>query len=571
MLWPVSGHVAVDEGDIHEILQAIKKHAMITDPTEACKEALGVFTGLPRSEWAKAREDIASSSEANRMALNVIDSALFVLVLDNYEPKTVHEAAANMLHGTNQLAAHETAQIGTSVNRWYDKLQIIVCKDGSCGINFEHSTIDGHTALRFVSDVFAETVISFAESIVDVIHGRGRIQHVVNAEVERAVEVAKDVGRTVLDVYPKKLVFDFSDSIKEQIYFAETALCDEIDASDTYVLEFKDYGKQFLVSNKLSPDSFTQMSILLAYYKLYGKVVCMYEPVLTKAFYHGRTEAMRSVTPQAKELCRIWCDKSSTPAAKLHALRVATTEHSRLVKESAKGFGVDRHLFSLKCIAQRNGIPIPAFFESDAWKTLNHTVLSTSNCGNPALRLFGFGPVVPNGFGVGYIIKDHGLSYSVSSKHRQTKRYVRSLRTTLKEMQDVLLPVSSIEVKNKRTTLVEVKHKLRRYESSTPMEYPDVYGESTAPEIQPPKQQPTSRTPLTRQTSKPFATAVERHNSVDFLSYPEIRTVNVELTSTDSSSSSSINHRQASQAEQHRFPGVWYCGDDYDDDELQEE
>lgn len=36
---------------------------------------------------------------------------------------------------------------------------------------------------------------------------------------------------------------------------------------------------------------------------------------------------------------------------------------------------------------------------------MTHNILSTSNCGNPSLRLFGFGPVVPDGFGIGYLIK----------------------------------------------------------------------------------------------------------------------------------------------------------------------
>ena len=79
------------------------------------------------------------------------------------------------------------------------------------------------------------------------------------------------------------------------------------------------------------------MSMLLAYYRLYGKIVCMYEPVLTKQFYHGRTEAMRTATPEAAEFCRVWCDKYTTKGQKLDALRKATQEHSRLVKESAAG------------------------------------------------------------------------------------------------------------------------------------------------------------------------------------------------------------------------------------------
>jgi carnitine O-acetyltransferase len=143
------------------------------------------------------------------------------------------------------------------------------------------------------------------------------------------------------------------------------------------------------------------MSMLLAYYRLYGKLVCMYEPVLTKQFYHGRTEAMRTTTPAAAEFCRVWCSQFSTPEEKLESLRKATQEHSRLVKESAKGKGVDRHLFALRCIAERNGLEMPEFFRSKPWETLNHTILSTSNCGNPSLRLFGFGPVVHDGFGIG--------------------------------------------------------------------------------------------------------------------------------------------------------------------------
>ena len=144
----------------------------------------------------------------------------------------------------------------------------------------------------------------------------------------------------------------------------------------------------------MSPDSYVQMSMMLAYYRLYGKIVCAYEPVLTKGFFHGRTEAMRPATMEAKHLCEMFCDVSSTPEQKLTALQDATRAHSKLVRECAQGKGVDRHLFALKCIAKKNKIPVPEFFRSEAWKRFNHTILSTSNCGNPSLAAFGFGPVV---------------------------------------------------------------------------------------------------------------------------------------------------------------------------------
>ena len=129
----------------------------------------------------------------------------------------------------------------------------------------------------------------------------------------------------------------------------------------------------------------------LAYYRLYGKIVSHYEPVLTKAFYHGRTEAMRTATELAAAFCKIFMDQSASIKEKLDALHAATQHHSACVKLAAAGNGIERHLFALKCIAQKNNIATPDFFASRAWHRLNHTILSTSNCGNPSLRCKPFG------------------------------------------------------------------------------------------------------------------------------------------------------------------------------------
>jgi len=179
--------------------------------------------------------------------------------------------------------------------------------------------------------------------------------------------------------------------------------------------------------------------------------VCSYEPVLTKRFLHGRTEAMRSTTIKAASFCEIFCNTTSSKREKLEALRAATKEHSSYVKEAANGKGVDRHLFALKCIAEKHNLPPDDFFMSDPWSVLNHTVISTSNCGNPSLRLFGFGPVVPNGFGIGYIIRDGGFQYSISSKHRQTKRYANMLEKTLNDIGDLLSNENFVKVSRQKS------------------------------------------------------------------------------------------------------------------------
>jgi carnitine O-acetyltransferase len=447
-MWP-DGFVAVDEEDIVEILHAIDKNSRQANPAETARKSLGVLTSLGRRQWAKLRAEISGIGN-NEQYLTIVDSGLFVLVLDDVIPKSVDEAASNMLHGTYQIEnsgdpEYPGSQMGSSCNRWYDKLQIIVCGDGTAGINFERSTIDGHTALRIVSDIYAETVVNFAQSITKTIPAHGKIPHVIDAVVYRAgthTEDNCDNGdngvRDSLDVLPKKISFSIPEKLQKELFHAETALGDEIISSDTRVLEFQDYGKKLIVASNFSPDAYVQMSMMLAYYKVYGQMVCVYEPVLTKSFFHGRTEAMRSATLHAKDLCQTFFDPAATAQRKLTALRRAITVHTNYVRECAGGHGVDRHLFALKCIAERRELPIPPFFNSEPWKMLNHTVLSTSNCGNPSLRLFGFGPVVSDGYGIGYIIKDRSISYSVSSKRRQTQRYVLALDAVLKDMAKIL-------------------------------------------------------------------------------------------------------------------------------------
>lgn len=121
----------------------------------------------------------------------------------------------------------------------------------------------------------------------------------------------------------------------------------------------------------------------------------------------------------------------AAPAQKVAALKKACERHVKLTKECSQGLGQDRHLYALYCLLQRelngdlNPSPedpaprpastnkLPAIFTDPGYSTLSTSILSTSNCGNPALRLFGFGPVAADGYGLGYIIKEDGISMYV--------------------------------------------------------------------------------------------------------------------------------------------------------------
>ncbi|KAG9257412.1 Choline/Carnitine o-acyltransferase-domain-containing protein [Emericellopsis atlantica] len=483
--------VIMSERDIALNLQTVLDDAQQIPIREAAKGALGVLSTENRKVWSGLRDVLTREPGSNNAdSLNIVDSALFILCLDYTEPPNVAALCQNMLCGTSQV--EKGVQIGTCTNRWYDKLQIIVCKNGSAGINFEHTGVDGHTVLRFASDVYTDTILRFARTI----NGQAPTLWTSTSPDPSKRDPASfgDVNTT-----PRKLEWDMIPELNIAVRFAETRLADLIEQNEFQCLDFSSYGKNFITSMGFSPDAFVQMAFQAAYYGLYGRVECTYEPAMTKVFLHGRTEAIRPVTDESVNFVQsFWADNPAEQ--KVEALRKACQKHVDATRVCAKAQGCDRHLYALFCVWQKHvneemqssrssdgyssplegysdaamspvgsppkttgesmdGVevkptrerggstgsrnrdhihPLPLLFADCGWDRLNTTVLSTSNCGNPSLRHFGFGPTSGDGFGIGYIIKDESISICISSKHRQTRRFVDTLESYLLEIRRIL-------------------------------------------------------------------------------------------------------------------------------------
>lgn len=220
---------------------------------------------------------------------------------------------------------------------------------------------------------------------------------------------------------------------------------------------------------------------------------------MTKAFLHGRTEAIRTVQSECIHFVKVTLLLSHCPRLLYPVLvvdfflrgvttgkdrrspsrmREARTAHEGvferprpgpvrclpllriLVTQSPLAFCF-RHLYALYCLLLRElktdsdvnnnslgASALPEIFRDNGWSTLGTSILSTSNCGNPALRMFGFGPVAADGYGLGYIIKDDGLSVCAASKHLQTRRFLDTLQGYLEEVQRVL--VALVRAANER-------------------------------------------------------------------------------------------------------------------------
>ncbi|KAF9009662.1 acyltransferase ChoActase/COT/CPT [Cyathus striatus] len=428
------------EREVLRNLQAIIADADKTDRSEVARSAIGVLSTENRKIWSSLRH-LLKADKNNASCLEIVDNALFVVCLD--------DAAPGDLEGGQQ--------VGTCTNRWYDKLQIIVTADGSAGINFEHTGVDGHTVLRFAADIYTEGLMLLARSInpsAPTLFHAPLSPHAKSYKTPRGQKPLTPPGDRI-DTSPKKLEWRLSPELRAGVRFAETRLSDLICQNDCQALEFKGYGKNFITSHGFSPDAFVQMAFQAAYFGLYGRTECTYEPAMTKAFLHGRTEAIRTVQPESVEFTKTFYSET-TPSEKVAALRKACERHVKLTKECGQGLGQDRHLYAMYCLLQRqlegnlNPLPddpaheqplskMPSIFTDPGYALLSTSILSTSNCGNPALRLFGFGPVAADGYGIGYIIKEDGISICASSKHLQTRRFLDTIQGYLYDIQRILI------------------------------------------------------------------------------------------------------------------------------------
>ncbi|XP_053325242.1 carnitine O-palmitoyltransferase 2, mitochondrial [Spea bombifrons] len=376
---------------------------ILSDSSPVPEFPVGYLTSEERNTWALVRQKLIDNG--NEEALRKVDSAVFCLCLDDFPTKDHIHLSHNMLHGSGQ-------------NRWYDKsFSIIMTQDGTAAINFEHSWGDGVAVLRFQNEVFKDSTERPA--------------------VSPQSELAKvDSSKAV-----QKLVFHLNDSLKSAISSAKNNFDNLVNSLTIEAMEFKRGGKEFLKTQKLSPDAVSQLSFQMAFLRQYGQTTATYESCSTAAFKHGRTETIRPASVYTKKCSEAFVRNSSKPsAAELrNMLEECSKYHGQLTKEAAMGQGFDRHLFALRYLAASKGQTLPELYQDPAYAQINHNVLSTSTLTSPAVQLGGFAPVVADGFGVGYGVHDDWIGCNVSAyPARDVKQFVQCVHQSLDDIFKVL-------------------------------------------------------------------------------------------------------------------------------------
>ncbi|XP_056319710.1 carnitine O-palmitoyltransferase 2, mitochondrial [Danio aesculapii] len=376
---------------------------ILEDTTQAPPFPLGVLTSENRDTWAGLRQKLLDAG--NGEALQLVDTALFCLCLDEEVMRDHIHISHNMLHGDG-------------CNRWYDKsFSVILAKDGQAAINFEHSWGDGVAVLRFQNEVFKDTTE----------------KPLVGPGSQPASVDSSSVVR--------RLEFKLNDELKTGITKAKENFQAAVSKLTIDAMEFKKGGKEQLKKKKLSPDAIAQLAFQMGFLRQYGQTVATYESCSTAAFKHGRTETIRPASIHTKQCAKAFVQQPGQHSVEqlLGLLNECSKYHGQLTREAAMGQGFDRHLFAMRYLANSKGMALPSLYQDPAYAAINHNILSTSTLTSPAVSLGGFAPVVPDGFGVGYGVHDEWIGCNVSSyPARDVHEFLKCVHKSLEDIFTVL-------------------------------------------------------------------------------------------------------------------------------------
>uniref|UniRef100_A0A0C3TEV1 Choline/carnitine acyltransferase domain-containing protein n=1 Tax=Guillardia theta (strain CCMP2712) TaxID=905079 RepID=A0A0C3TEV1_GUITC len=366
-----------------EALEQQIQHVLDTVPPAKGNEVgVGIFTWEDRDAWANTRKQLETCSAINQESLRTIDSALFVVCLDHGPHQGYTERAQDILHG----------QMNSISNRWFDKLQIISDSTGALGVNFEHSFSDGVVWNRWLSEVW------------DNMQGNQALG--APAPLPRFSET-----NCVDPSCPVALQFEIDSAMENRMREARKRAEALTLNTHTHMLRFSSFGKEKFKLWGLSPDGVVQMAIQIAYHRLHGRAVPTYESCSTKGYFHGRTEMVRAMNQDKRNVSPGY--QPFTRNQQTELFKNAVKRQNDLSRLAVQGQGVDRHLMALNKVAH-GVLPVDNKLRT-ARRRCPVTMSFLSNVSTTWNSIFAFGPVSEHGYGVGYLIHDDQVLLNLTS------------------------------------------------------------------------------------------------------------------------------------------------------------
>lgn len=392
--------------DLEAGLRAVQKAGAEPAPADT---SVGHLTTMARAEWAAARESLRARHPRNADALEDIETALFCVCLEDFAPAGIQEACDELLYGDRG-------------NRWFDKaVSFIVFADGRAGINVEHCELDG------------TTILAFTDALLD-----------TPAEEHSRRSGARSQGLPAVE----PVVFELDDTLRSQVRAAAEAFARYGADTATRTVSFDDFGSTTAKALGSSPDAFVQLAYQLAHQRAKGHLGATYESIATRQWRHGRTEAMRVVTPEIQEFVAAMEDPGTDAETRRAAFRAAAARHVARAKECQAGDAPEQHLWELELIQRRRGTELgvpeqPALYRTPGWLTMRDDYLSTSSAPSANIQYFGFGSTSSRCIGVAYVLLPDRFHLYLSTPLAvadQMLTFADRLREAVAELRELLAP-----------------------------------------------------------------------------------------------------------------------------------
>lgn len=373
----------------------------------AADSSVGHLTTMARAEWAQARESLIGLAPGNAEAVEDVETALFCVCLEDFAPADTQDACDQLLHGDRG-------------NRWFDKaVSIVVFDDGRAGLNVEHCQLDGTTVLSFTDALLGSP-----------------------AEEHSRQSGARSQGQPAVE----PLDFALDDTLRAQVRSAADAFAEYGAATATRAVSFDDFGSNAAKALGVSPDAFVQIAYQLAHQRAKGHLGATYESIATRQYRHGRTEAMRVVTPEMSDFVAAMEDPAADGETRRAAFRAAAQKHVSRAKECQAVKAPEQHLWELELIQRRRGGELgvpeqPALFRTPGWLTMRDDYLSTSSAPSVNIQYFGFGSTSSRCIGVAYVLLPDRFNLYLSTPRavaEQMHTFAGCLQDAVAELRELL-------------------------------------------------------------------------------------------------------------------------------------
>ncbi|XP_058509551.1 uncharacterized protein si:ch211-256m1.8 [Solea solea] len=308
------------------------------DPSAICN-----LSALERKTWAGIREQILGKGGEAAESLGLMESAVLILCL---EDQNAPSDVADILNSV-RLGGGDSPCL-----RYYDKVvNLVVFKDGTAGMLYEHSALDGMVAV-----LVTERVYNLSET----------------ADLKLVQTAPENVNGSVTSnhfnfVSPTSLTFPLQD------LNIPKASPDVKTAHPVLTFDLPSYPDVFstIRGHRGLYDAWINFSLQLSLRQTLGESAASHilvTPTHMRHYKHGRCDPTYSITMNSQRLVGalascIGPDNTMHYTTDiLHLFHVAFLEHKSLIKNTKSGHGIGPHLAALRHILPSDN-PLKKFLD----------------------------------------------------------------------------------------------------------------------------------------------------------------------------------------------------------------